>query len=144
MATPPIRFPAAMPRFPATAAEIVIASSGRLPATDSRIIPPSASPSPYRSSSRSVALARFTPATQVASAAARKMASSAGVPRSLIRPHLPGVTAPSPTQKGRCPRYSRAIMATASFSRSTKGSPETSTIALAMVPPVNAYGLVPG
>jgi hypothetical protein len=46
MATPPIRFPAAIPRFPATAAEIVMASSGRLPATDSRIIPPSASPSP--------------------------------------------------------------------------------------------------
>ena len=42
------------------------------------------------------------------------------------------------------PGYSRAIMAMASFSRSMNGSPETSTIALAMVPPVKGNGLVPG
>ena len=66
------------------------------------------------------------PADQVASAAAMKTASSAGVPRSLVPLDLP------------C--YSRAIMATASFSRSMNGSPETSTIALRMVPPVNGNG----
>ena len=42
------------------------------------------------------------------------------------------------------PGYSRAIMAMASFSRSMNGSPETSTIALATVPPVKGNGLVPG
>ena len=45
----------------------------------------------------------------------------------------------------RCPRvHSRAIIATASFSRSMNGSPETSTMASLIVPPVNANGLVPG
>jgi len=39
--------------------------------------------------------------------------------------------------------YSRAIMATASFSRSMNGSPETSTIAFLIAPPVNAHGFVP-
>ena len=42
------------------------------------------------------------------------------------------------------PGYSRAIMATASFSRSMNGSPETSTIALTIRPAANANGLVPG
>jgi len=45
----------------------------------------------------------------------------------------------------RCPGvHSRAIIATASFSRSMNGSPETSTMASLIVPPVNANGLVPG
>ena len=39
--------------------------------------------------------------------------------------------------------YSRFIIASASFSRSTYCSLETSTIASLMVPPVNAKGLVP-
>ena len=64
---------------------------------------------------------------------------------------LPGVSLlaaahrlPGATKDERGAGYSRAIMAMASFSRSTKGSPETSTIALAMVPPVKGNGLVPG
>ena len=40
--------------------------------------------------------------------------------------------------------HSRAINAIASFSRSTNGSPETSTTAWLIVPPVKAYGDVPG
>ena len=44
MAIPPIRLPAARPRFPCAAAEVVIASSGRLPATESRSRPPSSPP----------------------------------------------------------------------------------------------------
>ena len=58
MAMPPIRLPAARPRFPESTAEIVIASSGRLPAIASRIMPPSASPRPSRLSSASVVLER--------------------------------------------------------------------------------------
>ena len=53
IAMPPIRFPAASSRFPDAAAEIVIASSGRLPAIERRISPPSSSPSPSRASSAS-------------------------------------------------------------------------------------------
>jgi hypothetical protein len=40
--------------------------------------------------------------------------------------------------------YSRAIMATASRSRSTYGSPLTSMATRLMVPPVNDHGAVPG
>jgi hypothetical protein len=40
--------------------------------------------------------------------------------------------------------HSRFIMARASFSTSTKCSPETSTTTCAMVPPVNVQGRVPG
>lgn len=39
--------------------------------------------------------------------------------------------------------YSRFIIASASSSRSTNSSPEMSTIACLIVPPVNAYGVVP-
>ena len=73
IAMPPIRLPAASPRFPFAAAEIVIASSGRLPAIASRITPPSASPSPKARSITSVVFASPTPATQVAAAAAAKI-----------------------------------------------------------------------
>ena len=41
-------------------------------------------------------------------------------------------------------RYSRMIMSCASRSRSTKGSPLTSTATRSMVPPVNRYGGSPG
>ena len=39
--------------------------------------------------------------------------------------------------------YSRFIIASASISRSTNCSPEMSTTASLIVPPVNAYGFVP-
>jgi len=58
IATPPIRFPTARSRWPAMAAEAVIAISGRLPVTASRIRPPSASPRPKRWSSAWVVFAR--------------------------------------------------------------------------------------
>jgi hypothetical protein len=61
-----------------------------------------------------------------------------------VHPRDPGRQRRSYNLKGRRPRYSRAIMAMASFSRSMNGSPETSTIALAIVPPVKGKGLVPG
>ena len=44
IAMPPIRLPAARPRFPLAAAVTVIAISGSVPATASRMTPPSASP----------------------------------------------------------------------------------------------------
>src|SRR5215471_10166788 len=69
---PPIRFPAAISRFPCAAAETVIASSGRLPAIERRTRPPSSSPSPSRASSASVVLESEVPAIQVATAATRK------------------------------------------------------------------------
>ena len=70
VAMPPIRFPAARPRWPDSAAEIVIANSGRLPAIASITIPPIASPNPRRRSSSSVDFESSTPATQVAPDAA--------------------------------------------------------------------------
>ena len=70
VAMPPIRFPAAKPRWPDSAAEIVIANSGRLPAMASSTIPPIASPIPRRRSSSSVDFESSTPATQVAPDAA--------------------------------------------------------------------------
>ena len=73
VAIPPIRFPAAKPRWPDSAAEIVTASSGRLPAMASSTIPPIASPSPSRLSSSSVDVDSFTPAPQVTADATRKM-----------------------------------------------------------------------
>ena len=68
-AIPPIRFPAASSRFPCAAADTVIATSGRLPATERSSSPPSSSPSPNRTSSASVAFDSVIPAPQVAAAA---------------------------------------------------------------------------
>ena len=89
IAIPPRRFPVAMPRLPLTAAEAVIAISGRVPATPSRISPPSASPRLKRSSTTSVLSDRNTPATHVAADATRKIAISSTVPRSLTRDSEP-------------------------------------------------------
>ena len=63
MAMPPRRLPVASPRSPLSAAEAVIASSGREPARPSRSRPPTASPSPNRSSRTSVAFERKLPTT---------------------------------------------------------------------------------
>src|SRR5437588_9141199 len=71
-AIPPIRLPAARPRFPRAAAETVIASSGRLPATARNSIPPSSSPRPSRATSASVVFERLVPATHVAPAPGRE------------------------------------------------------------------------
>ena len=79
IAMPPIRFPAARPRFPWAAAETVIATSGRLPAIASRIIPPSASPRPKRRSITSVVRESAIPAPQVATAAPAKSSTSTTV-----------------------------------------------------------------
>src|SRR5947209_6473800 len=68
-----MRLPAARPRFPEAAAEIVIATSGRLPASERKISPPMSSPSPSRASSASVVFESIVPAAQVAPAPARKM-----------------------------------------------------------------------
>ena len=83
MAIPPIRLPAASPRWPWLAADTVIAISGRLPAIASRIIPPCSSPSPRRRSSESVVLERKIPASQVAPAPATKTSTRSGVERPL-------------------------------------------------------------
>src|SRR3954451_3660638 len=74
-AMPPIRLPAASPRFPAAAAETVIATSGRVPATARKSRPPRSEPSPSRTSSASVVFERRTPAPQVAAAAAANTAT---------------------------------------------------------------------
>src|SRR6266536_3872603 len=97
MATPPMRLPAAMPRSPLAAAETVMASSGRLPTIESRIMPPSASPKPKWSSSKSVAEAIRTPATHVATAAVAKMTSNAPFDRPDIATSSPGCRGRSPT-----------------------------------------------
>ncbi len=76
VAMPPIRFPAASPRWPDSAAEMVTANSGRLPATASSTIPPSASPIPSRLSISSVDFASSTPAPQVAPEAATNTRST--------------------------------------------------------------------
>ena len=70
---PPMRFPAASPRFPEAAAEIVIASSGREPAIERKMSPPMASPRPSRASSASVVFESSVPAAQVAAAPPRKI-----------------------------------------------------------------------
>jgi len=80
IAMPPMRFPAASWRFPCAAAEIVIASSGRLPAIESRISPPTSSPSPSRASSASVDFESKMPAAHVAPAAPRKISRRNGEP----------------------------------------------------------------
>src|SRR5438876_1112273 len=79
MAMPPIRFPAASPRFPFAAAEIVMATSGRLPASERNTRPPIASPKPKRWSSASVVFEREMPASQVAAAPATKTTIRMGV-----------------------------------------------------------------
>jgi hypothetical protein len=76
---PPIRLPAARPRFPFAAAETVIATSGRLPAIASRTTPPSASPSPKRRSMTSVVFDSAVPAIHVAIAPTAKTRTSSGV-----------------------------------------------------------------
>jgi hypothetical protein len=78
-AIPPIRFPAARPRWPEAAAEIVMATSGRLPAIARRITPPNSSPRPSRTSSASVVFESPTPATHVKPAPAAKTITSHGV-----------------------------------------------------------------
>ena len=75
-AMPPMRLPAARPRLPLEAAETVIASSGRLPATARRTTPPRASPRPKRRSMKSVVFESAVPAIQVATAAATKTSTS--------------------------------------------------------------------
>ena len=77
-AIPPIRFPAARSRFPCAAADTVIASSGRVPAIASRMIPPSSSPRPSLASSASVVLERLIPAAHVATAPATNTTTSHG------------------------------------------------------------------
>ena len=62
IAIPPRMLPIAIPRSCASAAEAVIAISGRFVATASRIAPPRASPSPSRMSSASVELESRIPA----------------------------------------------------------------------------------
>jgi hypothetical protein len=79
-AIPPIRFPAASARFPCEAAEIVIASSGSVPARASRTRPPSSSPRPNRESSASVAFESAMPAAHVAAEAPRKIRRRRGEP----------------------------------------------------------------
>jgi len=76
---PPIRLPAASPRFPFAAAETVIATSGRLPATASRTTPPRASPRLKRRSRTSVVFDSAVPAIQVAIAPAAKTTTRIGV-----------------------------------------------------------------
>ena len=73
--------PIAIPRSCASAADAVIAISGRFVATASRIAPPRASPSPSRMSSASVELESRIPASQTVAAAARKIRTSGARPR---------------------------------------------------------------
>ena len=80
-AMPPMRLPAARPRWPLEAAEMVIASSGRLPAIASRMTPPSASPRPKRRSMTSVVFESAVPAIHVAIAPAPKTTTKSGVDR---------------------------------------------------------------
>ncbi len=84
IAIPPIRLPAARPRWPCAVAVTVMTISGRLPAIASRIIPPSAVPRPSRLSSSSVVLERATPAIHVAAEAARNTTTRSGVERPAI------------------------------------------------------------
>src|SRR5579884_1471075 len=99
-AMPPIRLPAASPRFPCAAAETVIASSGRLPASARSSRPPSSSPSPRRVSSTSVVFESAIPATHVAAAPAAKTTTRSGVPSDdtlrTIRDGSDGEGAPRP------------------------------------------------
>ena len=67
--------------MPLAAAETVIAISGRVPAIESRTMPPIASPSLKRLSRASVVLARLMPATQVAADPAAKIRKRAGTAR---------------------------------------------------------------
>src|SRR5579862_1759309 len=85
IAIPPIRLPAASPRCPDAAAETVMASSGRLPASERSTSPPSSSPSPRRASSASVVFESQMPATHVATAPARNTSTNPGVPRLATR-----------------------------------------------------------
>jgi hypothetical protein len=48
------------------------------------------------------------------------------------------------SRRSRAVRYSRAIIAAASRSRSTYGAPLTSTATRLIVPPVNTWGCAPG
>ena len=89
VAIPPIRFPAARPRWPDSAAETVTANSGRLPVMASSTIPPRASPRPRRLSSSSVDFASSTPATQVAPDPATKTISTRTTGREATFPSLP-------------------------------------------------------
>src|SRR5436190_560948 len=70
---PPIRLPAASSRFPCNAAETVIATSGRLPASERKMSPPMSSPRPSRASSASVVFESIVPAAHVAAAPPRKI-----------------------------------------------------------------------
>ncbi len=75
---PPRMLPTATPRFPAVAALIVIATSGRLVATASTMMPPSALPSLSREERMSVVSASLTPAIQITPAHPAKIASKTG------------------------------------------------------------------
>src|SRR3954452_15508514 len=76
IAMPPTRLPTARPTLPLAAAVIVMTSSGRSVASESRIRPPIAAPSPSRASSASVELESRIPASQIATAEAAKIATS--------------------------------------------------------------------
>src|SRR5579864_550950 len=75
---PPMRLPAARPRFPLETAETVMAISGSVPAIARRMTPPSASPSPNRRSRKSVVFESAVPAIHVAIAPAPKTTMSSG------------------------------------------------------------------
>jgi len=85
IAMPPMRFPVARARWPLSAADDTIASSGSEPASPRRSMPPTASPRPKRSSSTSVAFDRYSPAIHVAIPAAVKTTTISGVPHELTR-----------------------------------------------------------
>src|SRR4051794_17077994 len=93
IAMPPTRLPTARPALPLAAAVIVITSSGRSVASDSSIRPPIAAPSPSRVSSASVEFESRIPATQIATAEPRKIATSQTAARSATRssPRVCGV-----------------------------------------------------
>src|SRR3954453_8309575 len=78
-------FPIGTPIAGCSAADAVIAISGRLVAIASRIVPPSAAPRCRRSSRTSTVLESLTPAPQMAAAAARKITIKAGSARPDMR-----------------------------------------------------------
>src|SRR4051794_10687361 len=81
MAMPPRMLPTATSVCPATDALTTIAISGRFVAIASRISPPSADPRCSRSDSKSVWSESWTPATQIAAAADRKISTSTATGR---------------------------------------------------------------
>jgi hypothetical protein len=89
MAMPPRMLPTATPTLPDRAALATIAVSGRFVPSASRMSPPRADPRPSRVDSTSVWFESWTPATQIAAAAAAKMSNSTGVPSDEIPGRYP-------------------------------------------------------